>query len=657
MSPSGSSQPTVRSTAASTPSSHSSAREVETLRNKIRELEKQLSEATGTPTQSSASTPTSEIQITTSHQAISRTFWHKTRLYGQSHWIGGISLLREMVESMEPYLLNEASKAISGLQKCKYLGKMIKSQRDPRWPVPITSSLPTKDVCDTLVDCYLQTTEKIYRILHIPTFRKEYTKLWSSDTQPDSMFLVQLKLVLAIGTITYDDDFTLRSWATHAVYEAQTWASEPEYKARLGIPFLQIQVMLLIARELVGVDGRMVWVSAGALMRTAMYMGLHRDLACIPNMSKYALEMRRRLWNTVLEVCLQSSMESGGTPLLSLDDFDTQSPGNFEDEQLEVEDSIPHPESKFTSVSIAIALRKMFPIRLAIAKFLNDVRCQGSYEEAIRLDARLRACYKDLCGTLRDHISRSTQSSISRFELLVLDFIMRRYILSIHIPFFGPSLHETAYAFSRNVVVETALKLCTSTRGSQPSAAELSFNTKHSPGQTEFSRLVINGSGFFRTAAVNACFLISIELKAKIEQEEGLSHLNVRPDLLAVFHDAKALNLRCIEVGETNVKGYVFISLAAAQIDALMRGITKEKTPLLLIQAAEDAEEDCLPILERFAAKGQNEKAGDGLECSSTSQLPDMVGDWDFMLADDNFHFPDLEPASWMMSGIPYGIP
>ncbi|KAJ6022722.1 hypothetical protein N7460_013117 [Penicillium canescens] len=675
--PTGSSQPTgTSSIAASTPSSHSCAREVESLRSKIRELEEQLSKAAGTPTQSTAPTPTSDIEVTTSQlagtfhvhnenlpsnhgqsQAISRTFWHKTRLYGQSHWIGAISLLRELAESIEPYLLNEGSKAVSGLQKCKYLGKMIKSQRAPQWPVPITPDLPPRDICDTLVDCYLRTVERIYRVVHIPTFRKEYAKIWLSETQPDPMFLVQLKLLLAIGTITYDEDFSLRSWATHSIHEAQTWASEPEFKSRLAIPFLQIQILLLIARELIGVDGRMVWVAAGALMRTAMCMGLHRDPACIPKMSRYASEMRRRLWNTIMEICLQSSMESGGLPLISMDDFDTEAPGNFEDDQLEMEDCTPHPESKFTSVSVAIAFRKMFPIRLAIAKSLNDVRCQGSYEETLRLDAKLRSCYKEMCRTLREFISRSAQNSLSRFELLVLDFIMRRYLLSIHIPFFAPSLHETAYAFSRNVVVETALKLFASAYRSHSSRGGSSLNTDQSPGETEFSRLVVNGSGFFRTAPMNACFIISVEIRTRIKEDESLDILNIRPDLLAAMHDAKALNLRCIEVGETNIKGYLFMSLALAQIDSLMRGATEEETPLLLIKAAEDAEEDCLTILERFAAKGQNGKNGEGLDSSSTNPLPEMVGGWDFMMADDNFDFPDLEPVSWMMSGIPYGIP
>jgi hypothetical protein len=132
---------------------------------------------------------------------------------------------------------------------------------------------------------------------------------------------------------------------------------------------------------------------------------------------------------------------------------------------------------------------------------------------------------------------------------------------------------------------------------------------------------------------MNACFLISVEIRTRIEEEESLDVLNIRPDLLAVMNDAKALNLRCIEVGETNTKGYLFMSLALAQIDALRRGATKEETPLLLIKAAEDAEEDCLSILEHFAAKGQNEKNGDGLDSSSTNPLPEMVGDWDFMVS------------------------
>lgn len=278
-----------------------------------------------------------------------------------------------MFEILEAHLREETSKVFSGIQRCKALAKVIKTQRTPSWPSPPTAALPPKDVADELVDCYLRTSETVYRILHIPTFRRDYEALWVPDTVPDAAFMVQLKLVLAIGATTYDEQFSLRVSAIRWVYEAQTWLSEPEFKSRLSISSLQTNLLVLLARETAHISEGLVWISAGALLKTAVYMGLHRDPARLPKRATFVAEMRRRLWNTILEVTLQSRLTSGRPPLVSLDDFDTEPPGNFDDDQLVAEDPVPKQDGNFTQVSIAIALRKTFSVRLAVTKFLNDL--------------------------------------------------------------------------------------------------------------------------------------------------------------------------------------------------------------------------------------------------------------------------------------------
>ena len=98
------------STSASTPASQPSARDVESMKSRIRQLEEQLSKATQRSTRSPVLTSNSNIETTTSciagtvyvhHdsrlfgqiQAISRSVMHKTRLFGQSHWINGVALV------------------------------------------------------------------------------------------------------------------------------------------------------------------------------------------------------------------------------------------------------------------------------------------------------------------------------------------------------------------------------------------------------------------------------------------------------------------------------------------------------------------------------------------------------------------------------------
>lgn len=185
-------------------------------------------------------------------------------------------------------------KVFSSMQRCKSLAKVIKSRRTPSWPSLPSADLPSKDVTDELVDCYFRTTEALYRILHAPSFRRDYEALWVSNTKPDLAFLVQLKLVLAIGAITYDEYFSLRASAIHWVYEAQNWISKPEFKSRLNIQSLQANLLFLLAREATNVGGELIWISASIVVRTAVYMGLHRDPRHL-NRSFFATEMHRRL--------------------------------------------------------------------------------------------------------------------------------------------------------------------------------------------------------------------------------------------------------------------------------------------------------------------------------------------------------------------------
>ena len=540
-----------------------------------------------------------------------------------------------MFEAIEPLVREETSKASTGIQRCKYLATIIKSRRAPPWPMPPSIKLPSKDLADELVACYLRTTETVYRILHVPTFKSEYEALWLPNIKPNTAFLVQLKLVFAIGATTYDEQFSLRASAIQWVYEAHTWLSEPELKSRLNIQYLQIHLLMLLARETASVCGDLFWISAGAVLRTAMYMGLHRDPARLGKGTIFAAEMRRRLWNTILEIALQSSMTLGGPPLLSLDDFDTEPPGNFDDEQLMAEDPVPKSEDVCTSVSIAIGLRKTFPVRLAIAKSLNGLGSRGDYDEMLRLDAELRASYKTLCRSLQRHdpsIKPPSSYSPSQFEMSVVDFLMHRYLSALHVPFFGLALREATYAFSRKVVVDTSLKVWCA---SYPTSAAMNAQFREvrtSSEQNDFARFVACGSGFFRTVTMQASLLIAAELRAQLQEDESLSPVPLRSDLLSVLDEGKTWCLRCIEAGETNVKGYLLASLVAAQIEGLMRGLSKDEFPRLFVKAAEEAEERCLSILEGKVAEGQNEGSGDLLDRMTLGLPSDLMEDWDFMV-------------------------
>ncbi|KAK4139426.1 uncharacterized protein C8A04DRAFT_15890 [Dichotomopilus funicola] len=558
-----------------------------------------------------------------------------------------LSQLNDMFDVIERHLHNgESSKAVVTEKRCKALGKIIKARRAPPWPCMPTPELPARAIADALVECYLNTSESMMRVLHIPSFRRNYEAVWDPSHTPDPAFLVQLKLVLAIGSNTYDDSFSLRPHAMRWVYEGHTWLSAPEFKRRLNLSSLQSNVLLHLAREAAGVGEELVWAAMGTTLRIAMSMGLHRDPAGLgpKTTSPLVAEMRRRIWNTILELLLQSSLNAGGPPLIELDQFDTEPPGNYDDDQLtgeEGEAPVPRPADQFTQTTLAIALRNLFPQRLAIVKYLNDLSSRGAYAETLRLDTNLREAYKTLTRTLQS-CNTSAQTPLSggqphgpsNLDQRVIDLHLRRYFLGLHLPFFAPALQETAFAFSRRVVVESALRLW---RAVFPNPLSHSPDTT-GPQWDPLQRIAISGAGFFRTVAVQSFVVIAIELKTLLREEEGFGlgpgPVELRPDLLVALQDFKVWSWKTMETGEMNTKGYLAACMVYAQVEALRKGLGDEEAVARVVREAEDAEEKCLALLEGIEASGRppHEEVAGGVGGSQGISPDFAMEEWDYMV-------------------------
>ncbi|KAM0278889.1 hypothetical protein ACHAO9_011963 [Fusarium lateritium] len=556
-------------------------------------------------------------------------------MFGQSHFVTGLPLLSDVMEMIDQGVSKNPG-LITCMQRCKVVARRIKAQRAPEWPTPFATQLPDKALSDDLIECYLGTIEKIYRILHIPTFRKKYDALWTSESEPDRDFLAQLKLVHALGATTFGDKFPLRSSATRWIYEVQTWVSEPEFKSRLGVQFLQTNILLLLAREIVAVGGESSWIACGSLLRTAVSMGLHRDPALLSTTTTFPAEMRRRLWNTILELCLQSSLSTGGPPMISMEDFDTEPPGNFDDDQIMAEKATPRPENIFTQMSTSRALRKTLPSRLKVAKLLNDLRTGDSYKDTLSLDAELKASYKEAIRVLQT--TKKTDISSTKFELSAVDFIMRRYLCALHFPFFAVSLQDPRYAFSRKMTFETAFKMWSAV---SPLPC---VNSSDVTDTTDFSRFVTYSSGMFRTAAWQANFILVGELRNQIQEDDSLSPPTIRSDLMDVMENARSWNLQCIEAGETSVKGLLTLSIVLGHIKSIMQHASKEETIQDVMKAGEEAENEALVILESLLAQSEPRSA----EQESLDQGFDFASDWDMMATDSFFDEGAFDPLEWI---------
>lgn len=304
------------------------------------------------------------------------------------------------------------------------------------------------------------------------------------------------------------------------VYEARIWQLQPSEKSRINLSGLQVSCLLHVARDICGVGSDLTWASAGTLMRMALYTGMHRDPDHLPKMSLLAAEIRRRLWATILEILTQSSMESGGPPLISMDDFDTKPPGNYNDEDLLGENEStqppsPQPLTTFTDTSIQLAILNSIKVRLYIASYLNEFRSVPSYDKTLSLNADLMSASRGLDALLR--VYQSQQPGPSSFQLCAAEHIIQRYFLALHFPWLGFAKNDPRYYFSRKMCVEIALRnqkegqvhgffALSSARGNNNTASD------------DFGRLLVCASGGFRYIGTQCLLALLLELLWELEE-------------------------------------------------------------------------------------------------------------------------------------------
>ncbi len=174
--------------------------------------------------------------------------------------------------------------------------------------------------------------------------------------------------------------------------------------------------------------------------------------------------MRRRLWATILELVLQSSLGSGGPPLINTTDFDTRPPSNYDDDQL-IETSRfssgPRPSGTYTQSSVQIALLKSFQTRLSIAQFINDFQAAPSYDDTLRRNSELTIACRTLAATLQSSYDPAgvLPNRVSLFQLQMTEHMMHRFFLSLNQTWMALAQNNPAYYFARKMSVETSLKL------------------------------------------------------------------------------------------------------------------------------------------------------------------------------------------------------
>jgi hypothetical protein len=131
-----------------------------------------------------------------------------------------------------------------------------------------------------MASLYISRFESAFRILHIPSFWNDYDQYWKDPAEANHALKFKIQLVIAIGSSLFResrDTNEVHTAACHWVYAAQNWIIGPLEKDQLSISGLQIQCLLVLARQALSISGDLIWVGLGTVVCTAMQMGLHRD--------------------------------------------------------------------------------------------------------------------------------------------------------------------------------------------------------------------------------------------------------------------------------------------------------------------------------------------------------------------------------------------
>ncbi|KAH8884071.1 hypothetical protein GQ53DRAFT_731238 [Thozetella sp. PMI_491] len=618
------------------------------IRNLLQQIQRLRASTPSKPLRSSDETNRDPAERQSSLQA-SQIVMNKTRLLRWSHLMGNAKELRTCYECFSEAVgggggvlfQSDETKALTAemgdlLQQCKVLARQSKIGRPSRSlggqgyiPAP-----PPREEADAMAALYFQSFESAYRILHIPTFWSEYQLYWSQPESAPIEIRLKVLLVIAIGLSLRkhsDEDAPFRTAVHRWVYAAQTWLSGPLEKSRLEIAGLQIHCLALIARQAFSIGADLAWASMGSLIHQAMQMGLHRDPKHLPAMSVLQAELRRRLWATIIEMAVQSSLDSALPPRISLDEFDTLAPSNVDDEELNTSATIlqPHDRNTYTATSVQLILLDSLPIRLRILKLLTSLRSELSYTDVLALSSELSSA----CRSCSAFMGANAVSGVTPFHRNMLDYLVRRFMIPLHSSFANQARENPFFHYSLKATLDAAMAIV-------------------SPEPDEsFANLMMIGGGMFREAIRYAGTIITIELLAEVESQrlDGTLQRSSqrREHLKQTVVDLMSQSEERMRLGETNIKMHTFLAMVLAQVKAAETGDPDYE--LKMARDARDSLARCYSLLQGYlgSLSPPSAQSDAGLASRGSVVREEGIGfglDLDFLLPEADFSW---SPEGW----------
>ncbi|KAK9801092.1 hypothetical protein SCARD494_01072 [Seiridium cardinale] len=390
----------------------------------------------------------------------------KTRFFGpHNSW----SSFKELT-GLTPFMRETAEEWLRPLNITRKDRKRRREDRQKHFEAPdldLESLIPPKEETDSLVAVYLDQFEQLHRIVHLPTFKRDYDQFWDTTQKRNAAFTAMLLAVLATSScmdmqagskfvgVKSNAFQTAEKW----IQAVEVWFDKQSHKHRRMIHY-QIMCLLYLAKRANVIKKKRYWTNSGALIRDGIVVGLHNDGDQVSGrITPYYREMRRRIWATMAEFDLQASYDQGVPTLLSQIPVDAKAPRNIDDEDFD-EDSeeLPpqKPSSEYTYSSYQHLSRQSLQTRLELNKVMTGPVADLDWERVMQYTEMITNEIDALPPWDNEEVNKTHDSRKPILALTMLHIQLRQYLIPLHQPYLKLRQHNSKYQIAEYIYYTAA---------------------------------------------------------------------------------------------------------------------------------------------------------------------------------------------------------
>ncbi|KAK5997979.1 Transcription factor asR3-like protein [Cladobotryum mycophilum] len=293
-------------------------------------------------------------------------------------------------------------------------------QRD----LELEAMLPTREEADALISVYLDQFEQVHRIVHIPTFRKEYAEYWKPGTkQRYAAFTALVLSMMAVASCVHTHESlkfigmmsNARHWAEKWIWACDVWSAKQSQKHRRLIHY-QVACLLYLGKRVNTIKKKRFWTSSGALIQDGIAVGLHREPS----------HMGERL--------------------------------QYDEDFNENTTALPpsKPSKEYTFSSFQHLSRQSLPLRLELSRLLTGPISEIDYDQVIRYTNDLTHEIDALPSwdMYIDRTKNDKKNPLIAYTLLHVQ--LRQYIIPLHQPYLKLRKQNSKYQYSEIIYYNAA---------------------------------------------------------------------------------------------------------------------------------------------------------------------------------------------------------